>query len=177
MRNLALMVAARIGTNVTILIVAVLACCASPAAALPRGAKITTAGLGPIKIGMTEHQVERAGHRRITRRGGAGTGECTTATLGDKVYGLFTGNLLARIYVGNRRYATRSGIRAGDTEAAVYAAYPGQIVTLPHEYDPDGHYLEIRDGNRKVVFETDGHRVEQISTGRMPEINYVEGCA
>jgi len=109
--------------------------------------------------------------------GGAGTGECTTATLGDKVYGLFTGNLLARIYVGSRRYATRSGIRAGDTEAAVYAAYAGQIVTLSHDYDPDGHYLEIRDGNRKVVFETDGHRVEQISTGRMPEINYVEGCA
>ena len=97
--------------------------------------------------------------------------------LGDKVYGLFTGNLLARIYVGSRRYATRSGIRVGATEAEVYAAYPTKIHSVPHEYDPDGHYLEYRDGNRKVVFETNGQRVEQISTGRMPEIDYVEGCA
>jgi hypothetical protein len=150
---------------------------AGSAEALPRGAKITTAGLGAIKIGMTERQVERAGHRRITRRGGAGTGECTTAVLGDKVYGLFTGNLLARIYVGSRRYATRAGIRVGATEAEVFAAYPNQIRSVPHEYDPDGHYLEFRAGNRKVVFETDGQRVEQISAGRIPEVDYVEGCA
>ena len=162
----------------SILVVAVVACLpASPATALPRQARITTAGLGAIKIGMTERQVERAGQRRITLRGGAGDGSCRTATFGDKIHGLFTGDRLARIYVGSRRYATRSGIRVGATEADVYKTYPGDIVARQHEYDPAGHYLEIRDGNRKVVFETDGRRVEQISTGRLPEIDYVEGCA
>ena len=150
---------------------------ASSATALPRDARITTAGLGAIKIGMTERQVERAGHRRITLRGGAGDGSCRTATLGDKIHGLFTGDRLARIYVRSRRYATRSGIRVGASEADVYKTYPGDVVARQHAYNLAGHYLEIRDGNRKVVFETDGRRVVQISTGRRPEIDYVEGCA
>jgi hypothetical protein len=152
-------------------------CVPASATALPRTARITTAGLGAIKIGMTERQVERAGNRRIRLQGGAGSGDCRTATMGGKLYGLFTGDRLARIYVGSRRYATRSGIRVGATESDVYDTYPGQIVSRPHQYDPAGHYLEIHDGNRKVVFETDGKRVEQISTGRLPEIDYVEGCA
>ena len=125
----------------------------------------------PMQVGES-----RAGHRRITLRGEAGDRSCRTATFGDKLYGLFTGDRLARIYVGSRRYATRSGIRVGASEADVYKTYRGQVVARPHHYTA-GHYLEIRDGNRKVVFETDGRRVVQISTGRRPEINYVEGCA
>lgn len=148
---------------------------AASAHALPRTAKITTAGLGAIKIGMTERQVERAGKRAITKEGGVG--DCSTAKLGDKLFGLFTGDRLARIYVNSRRYATRSGLRVGATEAQVRAAYGSQLVIRPHKYDPDGHYMEIRDGNRKVVFVTDGARVSEISTGRRPEIDYVEGCA
>ncbi len=86
---------------------------ATAAVALPRTAKITTAGLGPIKIGMTERQVEQAAERTLTRQGDVGTGGCTTARIGDKLFGLFTGPRLTRIYVGSRRYSTRSGIRIG----------------------------------------------------------------
>jgi hypothetical protein len=149
---------------------------ASSAVALPRSARITTAGLGAIKIGMTERQVEKAAKRRITREVGAGDGSCTTASLGDKLTALFTGPRLARIYVRGRRYATRSGVRVGDTEQKVLATYPGEIVREPHAYT-NGFYLKIVDGNRKVVFETDGRRVTEISTGRRPEIDYIEGCA
>jgi hypothetical protein len=149
----------------------------APASALPRSATITTAGLGAIKIGMSERQVERAAKRPITRREGAGTGGCTTAKLGDKLFGLFAGPRLARIYVGSRRYATRSGVRVGDSEQKVIAIYAGQIVRERHAYRPGGSYLKVVDGNRKVVFDTDGRRVTQISTGRAPEIDYVEGCA
>ena len=149
---------------------------ATSAVALPRTARITTAGLGAIKIGMTERQVEKAAKRRITREEGAGNGTCTTARIGDKLFGLFTGPRLARIYVGSRRYATRSGVRVGDTEQKVLATYPGEIVRESHAYT-SGSYLKIIDGNRKVVFETDGRRVTQISTGRRPEIDYIEGCA
>ena len=151
-------------------------CGASAASALPRSASISTAGLGPIEIGMTERQVERAAGRSITRRGGAGDGQCTSGAIGNKVYGLFTGERLARIYVGSRRYATRSGVRVGDSEQKVLATYPGQIVRERHAYTA-GWYLKIIDGNRKVVFEVVGSRVVDISTGRMPEIDYIEGCA
>lgn len=163
--------------RVALVLTAVFAAMAPPSAsALPASARVTTAGLGAIKIGMTERQVEKAAKRSITREGPPGL-DCTTATFGKNLYGLFTGNRLARIYVRSRRYATRSGIRVGATEAQVFAAYRGQVSSRRHQYDPGGHYLEIKDGNRKVVFETDGSRVLQISTGRLPEINYVEGCA
>jgi len=96
---------------------------------------------------------------------------------GDKTFALFTEDRLARIYVYTRRYATRSGVRVGDSEQDVLDTYPGEIVRTPHEYAPNGSYLKIEDGNRKVVFETDGSKVTSISTGRKPEIDYVEGCA
>ena len=159
---------------VAFLLVALVA--ATAALALPRSARITTAGLGAIKIGMTERQVERAAGQRITREVGAGDGSCTTATLGRGLSALFTGPRLARIYVRSRRHATRSGVRVGDTERKVLTTYPGEIVREPHAYT-NGSYLKIVDGNRKVVFETDGRRVTQISTGRRPEIDYIEGCA
>jgi hypothetical protein len=49
-------------------------------------------------------------------------------------------------------------------------------VTKPHAYT-DGKYLEVHDGNRKVVFGTDGARVVSVSTGHEPEIDYVEDCS
>ena len=162
--------------SVVLAAIATVAAGAAVAEALSRNAVITTSGLGPIKIGMTERQVERAAGRSIRRRGGAGTGDCTTATFGNKVFGLFTGDRLARIYVGSRRYATRSGVRVGDSEQKVLTTYAGEIVRERHAYT-DGWYLKIVDGNRKVVFEVTGGRVRDVSTGRMPEIDYVEGCA
>lgn len=92
------------------------------------------------------------------------------------MHGLFTDGRLARIYVGSRRYATRSGVRVGDSEQKVLTTYPGQLVRERHAYS-EGWYLKIVDGNRKVVFEIVRSRVVDISTGRKPEIDYVEGCA
>src|SRR4051812_35639827 len=102
-----------------------LALSAGPAVALPRSAKITTAGLGAIKIGMTERQVERAGKRAITKQGDLNG--CSSPKLGERVIGLFSGARLARIYVASRRYATKSGLRVGATEAQVRAAYGSQL--------------------------------------------------
>ena len=162
-------------TTALILLIGLLAP-AAPAAALSRSAKITTAGLGPIRIGMSERQVEKAAKVAIRQQQGGGGSSCTTARLGDKNFLLFSKGRLARIYVENRRYATRSGIRVGDSEQKVLGTYPGEIIRTPHEYTK-GSYLKIVDGNRKVVFETDGAKVTGISTGRRPEIDYVEACS
>jgi hypothetical protein len=150
-------------------------CGAASASGLSRDARITTGGLGPVTIGMTERQVERAAKRSVTRRGDRG--ECSVARIGDKVEGLFTGSRLARIYVGTRRYATRSGVRIGDSEKKVLSVYAGDVVREPHKYVRGGWYLKVVSGNRKVVFETEDDRVKSISTGRTPEIDYVEGCS
>ena len=150
---------------------------AAVAVALPSSARLTTAGLGPIEIGMTVAQVERAGKRELTFGGDDVNAPCATAALGKDVFGLFSKGRLARVYVRSRIYATRTGIRVGDTQRKVLARYGRSVARSPHKYIEGGFYLTLTVGNRRLVFETDGRRVIEMSSGRKPEIDYVEGCA
>lgn len=149
---------------------------AAASAAVPTNAGITSAGIGPVKIGMTERQVEIAAGREITRRGSKGS-TCTTATLNSDVALLFTGPRLRRVDVRGGRHATTKGIRVGDSQRKTIAAYRGKLQRSPHKFTPGGLYLTLTIDNRRLVFETDGRKVTQISGGRKPEIDYVEGCA
>jgi len=152
------------------------AAAAAATAAVPSNARISSAGLGPIEIGMSERQVEKAAGRGITRSGPEGS-TCTTATLGNGVALLFTGPRLTRVYVTGRRYATSKGIRVGDSQSRTIAAYAGKLKRSPHKFTPGGLYLKLTIANRRLVFSTDGRKVTEISGGRKPEIDYVEGCA
>ncbi len=166
----------RRGPVIALVVCAALAAAVATAVALPSDARLTTAGLGPIKIGMTVSQVEAAGKRDLVFEGGDVNAPCATASLGTKLFGLFSKGRLARIYVRSRVYRTRTGIRVGDTERKARGAYRGLAVS-PHKFVRGGHYLKLTVGTRRLVFETDGRRVTEMSSGRKPEIDYVEGCA
>ena len=148
---------------------------AGNAHALPRDARISFAGLGAVKLGMTERQVETAAGRELAP---AGRRSCATAQFAYRTFGLFSGNRLARIYVNSRRFATRrTGLRRDARTQRVLDAYGTRVRREPHAYS-DGEYLEVAHGNRKLVFETSPNgKVISISTGRRPEIDYIEGCA
>jgi hypothetical protein len=150
---------------------------ATVAVALSSDARISTAGLGPIKIAMTVAQVERAGKREITFEGGDANASCATAALGRNLFGLFSKGRLARIDVRGRTYGTRKGIHVGDRQREVLARYGPGLKQSPHKFVRGGFYLKLTVGSKRLVFETDGKRVTQISGGRKPEIDYVEGCA
>jgi hypothetical protein len=80
------------------------------------------------------------------------------------------------------RVTTFSGAGIGDTEARIKALYPGKIQVSPHKYVRGGHYLTFvpkdrSDSNYRLVFETDGNRVTQYRAGKLPEVEFVEGCA
>ena len=56
-------------------------------------------------------------------------------------------------------------------------AYGGRVRREPHAYT-NGEYLKVARGNRKLVFAISPNgKVIEISTGRRPEIDYLEGCA
>lgn len=149
---------------------------ATSAFAIPTKARISHTGLGPIKIGMTEHQIERAGRRAIKLESSLGS-DCASAKLAGNTFGLFTGKRLRRIYVRTPVFATTAGIRVGNSEERVLAAYPGALDRVPQFYVPDEDNLVLSKGKSKVVFTLTGGKVSEISTGRKPEIDYVEGCA
>jgi hypothetical protein len=168
----------RRGPLIAALVCSVLAGVAAAAAALPSSARITTAGLGPIKIGMTVAQVEQAGKRELSFEGGDVNAPCATASLGTNLFGLFSKGRLARVYVRSRRYASQKGIRVGDTQRKLVASYAsGALARSPHKYVRGGYYFKLTIASRRLVFETDGRRVTEMSSGRKPEIDYVEGCA
>ena len=88
---------------------------------------------------------------------------------------------VARIDIDNGTIATAEGARIGDSEDRIRQLYAGRVVTTPHRYTA-GHYLTVRpsaaaDSLFRIVFETDSGRVKLYRAGRVPPVEYVEGCA
>lgn len=87
---------------------------------------------------------------------------------------------VARVEVNDTTVSTAAGAHVGDSEARINALYPGRVQSGPHKY-VDGHYLVVRRGAGadsvfRLVFETDGQRVTRYRAGRVPEVEWVEGC-
>lgn len=150
---------------------------ATAAAALTKADRISHSGLGPIKLGMTEPQIERATKRQIKLSTPAAGSTCATATIAGKTSGLFTGKRLRRIYVRTTKFATTKGVRVGSSEKRVLAAYSGKVVRVPQKYVPNEDDLVVRQGSRKLIFRLAKGKVAEISTGLKPEIDLVEACS
>lgn len=84
---------------------------------------------------------------------------------------------IVRIEIRGPGVLTSRGVGVGSLEAEAASAYPGEVATTPHKYDPVGHYLTVEGPNRlELIFETDGSRVSEYRVGRLPEVEWVEGC-
>jgi hypothetical protein len=89
---------------------------------------------------------------------------------------------IARIDIDNKNISTVKGAKIGDTETKIKQLYKGYIKVEPHQYVEKGHYLifvpkDKVDQNYRIVFETDGKKVTRFRSGKLPEVEYVEGCS
>src|SRR3954447_26628114 len=129
--------------------------------------RVSTFGLGPLRIGMSVQRAERVVGRRLHRT--VFNAPCFTARIPPRrlgVWALGTGNTIARIDVVKRGISTRSGVRVGDSVARLRRIYRGQLHARPNFYAPSLTDYVIRDGRRKVVFFTNNRKVTSYSTGR-----------
>ena len=84
---------------------------------------------------------------------------------------------IVRVDVTRPGVLTEAGVGLAATETQVSAAYDGRVTTSSHKYT-DGHYLTIpADAGHRIVVETDGERVTRYRIGRLPEVEWVEGCS
>lgn len=87
---------------------------------------------------------------------------------------------IARIDVDTGTVATEDGVKIGDTEDKVKSVYGDELQVQPHKYIEGGHYLTVKgdsaSAGKAIVFETDGKRVTMFRAGRIPEVEWVEGC-
>jgi hypothetical protein len=141
---------------------------------------VTEYGVGPIRAGMTVEQAAQAMGGGFAAPKGATSG-CTYAVLTKAPPGLavmLQDGKVARVDVRSGATRTAAGARIGDTEARIKTLYDGRITTTPHKYVKGGHYITVApaDTSYRIVFETDGKKVTSFRSGRVPEVEQVEGC-
>jgi hypothetical protein len=87
---------------------------------------------------------------------------------------------VARIDIDTGSVATEEGVKIGDTEDRVKSIYGDELRVQPHKYIEGGHYMVVKgdsaSAGKEIVFETDGKRVTMFRAGRLPEVEWVEGC-
>jgi hypothetical protein len=143
--------------------------------------KVSVHGFGPLRAGMSAGQVQSL-LPRLQATGDLNRAECTYARsslLPPGVVLMFAKGSLARVDVLSGRAQTDLGARLGDTEDQVAMLYGRSLKVSPHKYT-EGHYLTVQgesaDSIFRIVFETDGSRVLRYRSGRIPEVEWVEGC-
>lgn len=145
---------------------------------------VSNDGIGPVSAGMTlaESRELLPGLRTAEGADDLTTAACTYArspSLPSGAVLMFENGRIARIDVLTGSSRTVEGAGIGDTEARLKSLYGDRVVTTPHKYTDEGHYLTVQsksDSTHKIVFETDGYKVLRFRSGKTPAVEYVEGC-
>ncbi|KAA0249425.1 MAG: hypothetical protein EDX89_23990 [Acidobacteria bacterium] len=145
------------------------------------GERLTPAGLGPVRIGMSVEELEAIPGRTVSveprARTGCGYAQPLARDAGFAV--MLDAGTVVRVDVTGPGIRTEEGVGVGDAEAAVFAAYGrDRVETAAHEYVPGGHYLAVAPpgAGAAIVFETDGAVVTAIRAGWLPHVTFSEGC-
>jgi hypothetical protein len=156
-------------------------------AKLSNQSKLLLNGIGDVPIGLTVSETAKAAGVKLVSLDDSSPKESCyylkpQKTLKDVGFMVIDGRV-ARVDVwSGSKITTLRGAKIGDSEARIKSLYPGQIKVTPHKYVTSGHYLTFTpkdkaDSNYRVVFETDGKRVTQMRSGKLPEVEYIEGCS
>lgn len=142
---------------------------------------MTPTGWGPIRVGMTVPEARKALGGSLADPRNRECDHVHPRPAPSGVLLMIVQGRVARVEVNDTTVATAEGARVGDSEARIEALYPGRVQSVPHKYE-DGHYLIVRRGAGadtvyRLVFETDGRRVTRFRGGRVPEVEWVEGCS
>lgn len=153
-------------------------------AKLTNQAKLFINGIGTVRVGMTVSQAAKAAGTKLV--GDSPNDNCYYVKPQNEpknISFMVTKGRISRVDVRqNTQITTLKGAKIGDTEAQIKSLYPEQIQVTPHKYVQGGHYLTFipkdrADQNYRVVFETDGKFVTQFRSGKLPEVEFVEGCS
>jgi hypothetical protein len=156
-------------------------------AKLSNQSKLLLNGIGDIPIGLTVAETAKAAGIKLVPLDDSSPKEACYYVkpqkgLKDVGFMVIDGKV-ARVDVWrDSKVTTLRGAKVGDSEARIKSLYLGQIKVTPHKYVTGGHYLTFTpkdkaDKNYRLVFETDGKRVTQMRSGKLPEVLYIEGCS
>jgi len=146
-------------------------------------------GIGPVRVGMTVEQASKASGTRLIPNNYTNDGTNRNCfyiqpeSSPKNIAFMVTNGRISRVDIlGNKRITTVKGARIGDTESRIKSLYPGQI-----KYNGEGsgvgyHLLKFTpkdraDSNYRIIFQIYKNRVNDFRAGKLPEVEYSEGCA
>lgn len=165
--------------------IALIALLLNTAAAPSYDWKLTPGGWGPVRIGMTRGQAEKALAVQLEGEAFDNEGSCIELYSSNEklsgLYFMFLDGKLSRISVVEAdKIATPRSIHVGSTAEQVRKAYGAKLQAEPHHYDgAPAEYLTywLKPAKSGVRFETDTKgKVQTIHAG-LDSIQLIEGCA
>ena len=140
-------------------------------------------GIGPVRVGMSLSQLNRALHTAYTLPSDPEERSCFWVDVPDEsgVVAMILEGHVARVDVvkTDTVTSTSEGIHNGDSEAQAIRVYGTRLKIRPHAYDPEnGHYLTLLSPDRKygIRFEAFDGKISRYYAGSVKAISYIEGC-
>lgn len=172
-----------------VVIVSMWAISVNAQASLTENSKLAINGIGPIRVGMTVDEASRAaGVKLVFVASGPDGVSCSQfkpeGELKDIAF-MVTKGRIARVEIRDKRITTIRGARIGDTLDRIISLYPGQIqiIKAPLTSRPEGNSKHLTfvpkdaaDNNYRIIFETTFDRVREFRSGKLPEVEFLEGC-
>jgi hypothetical protein len=153
---------------------------AKPGAAVENtsaASKLSAAGIGAIRFGMTLDQAQQAVGARasLPQPFDPACSMVRFASL-PKLRFMVENGIVTRADAGPG-VDNALGVAIGDPLATVRATHPEAQVTR-HKYDENGHYLTFpsADGRAAIILEESGGKVTKMRAGLQPAVAYVETC-
>ena len=145
---------------------------------------ITFHGIGPLRAGMTVTEASQALGTTLVTPSGIEPGGCHYVTWPggpDGVLIMVEQSTIARVDVRSGTMATEAGARIGDSGDRIRHLYEGRVTVTTHKYS-DGQYFTVTpisaaDNAFRLIFEVEGGRVTRYRSGKLPQVEYVEGCS
>lgn len=148
----------------------------APQAAADAAPRLSDAGFGPIRFGMTLPQAEAvAGKASLPQPFDPNCSMVRFAALPGMRFMVESGTVTrADADPGTPNVL---GLAVGDTLAQLQARYPDARVAA-HKYVENGHTISFpsADGSAAIVLEEEGGKLTRIRAGRQPAVAYVETC-
>jgi hypothetical protein len=157
-------------------------------AQLTERSKLAVNGIGPIRVGMTVDEASQSAGVKFVKIGSPSEEYCTYFKPQGEPKGIdfmVTKRRIARVDISNKQVTTIKGAKIGDTQERIFALYPGQIQATKHPYPRppvNKKYLifvpkDTADKNYRIIFDMLDDRVINFRSGKLPEVEYIEGCA
>jgi hypothetical protein len=143
---------------------------------------LTAEGLGPVKIGMSRAEVEKALGAKLKLQGADSPRECATADHPNgKAWMMFHEYRLVRIDIEKPGITAPEGGGVGTAETTLRKLYGKRAEFGMHPYgdEPNDHYVTVAlpAKDRLLIFETRGRRVESFRIGTRDAAPLIEGCS